>query len=73
MEKDWIKIFASDKLYQAEMVKGLLQANDIEAVVINRQDSSYLQVLPGLAEVYIHQSRQDKAKALLSESGLDSE
>lgn len=42
MEKNWTKIYSTGKLYQAELLKGLLEENNIEAVIINKQDSAYL-------------------------------
>ena len=40
MEK-WIKVFSTHKMYEAEIVKGVLLENDIQAIVMNKQDSSY--------------------------------
>ena len=40
MEK-WIKVFSTQKMYEAEIVKGVLMENDIQAIVMNKQDSSY--------------------------------
>ncbi|GAA0530662.1 putative signal transducing protein [Chitinophaga japonensis] len=67
MEKDWIKVFATDRPFEAEIVKGLLLENGINAVLLNRQDSSYVQALPGLAEVYVHVSQQAQALELIGE------
>lgn len=72
MEKDWVKVFASNVSYEAEIIKGMLLENEIEAVVVNRQDSSFVTMLPGMDEVYVHQSNEAKAKELIaagSESG----
>ena len=38
---DWIAVFETSQLYQAEMVKDILADNGVEAVVLNQQDSSY--------------------------------
>jgi hypothetical protein len=65
MEKDWIKVFASDRSFEAEMVKGMLLENNINAVLLNRQDSSYIQALPGQAEVYVHVSQAEEARELI--------
>jgi hypothetical protein len=65
MEKDWVKIFATNQPFRAEIVKGMLQENGINAVLVNRLDSSYLGTLPGLAEVYVHQSQEAETIKLL--------
>lgn len=68
MEKDWVKIFATNQLFRAEIVKGMLQENGINAVLINRLDSSYLGALPGMAELYVHLSQEGEAIRLLQEN-----
>jgi len=69
MEKDWIKVFATDRPFEAAIIKGLLLENGINAVLLNRQDSSYIQALPGQAEVYVHISQQAQALELINEGG----
>ncbi|HEU4551241.1 MAG TPA: DUF2007 domain-containing protein [Chitinophaga sp.] len=66
MEKDWIKIFATDRPFEAEMVKGMLLENGVNAVLLNRQDSSYIQALPGQAEIYVHTSQVATALELIN-------
>ncbi|MEZ2441688.1 DUF2007 domain-containing protein [Chitinophaga sp. RCC_12] len=65
MEKDWIKIFSSDRPFEAEIVKGMLLDNDIEAVLLNRQSSSYNITLPGQVELYVHESKEQLARDLV--------
>jgi hypothetical protein len=60
MEKNWIKIFTSTNFYQAEMVKQMLIENQIDTVLLNKQDSSHRTF--GDIEVYIHQ--QDFSNAI---------
>ncbi|QEH40047.1 putative signal transducing protein [Chitinophaga sp. XS-30] len=66
MEKDWVKVYGSNVSYEAEIIKGMLLENEIEAVVVNRQDSSFVTMLPGMDEVYVHQSNETKAKELIA-------
>lgn len=68
MEKDWVKVFGSNISFEAEIIKGMLLENEIEAVVVNRQDSSFVQMLPGMDEVYVHNSNEAKAKELIAAS-----
>lgn len=59
MEKDWVVIYNTNKLYQAEMLKEILFDNGIEAVILNKKDSAYL---IGDAEVYVHQSNEIQSR-----------
>lgn len=68
MEKDWVKVFSSNISFESEIIKGMLLENEIEAVVVNRQDSSFVQMLPGMDEVYVHNSNEAKAKELIAAS-----
>jgi hypothetical protein len=60
MEKNWIKIFTSTNFYQAEIVKQMLVENQIDTVLLNKQDSSHRTF--GDIEVYIH--KQDFSSAI---------
>ena len=53
MEKNWVKIFTSTNYFQSEMVKQALAGNNIDTVILNKQDSSHRAF--GDIEVYIHQ------------------
>lgn len=39
---NWVKIFTTNNIIEAEIIKAMLQENDIESVEMNKQDSSYL-------------------------------
>lgn len=69
MEKDWVKIFASNKAYRSEIIKGMLEENGVNAVLVNRQASAFQQMLPGMDEVYVHISQKETAEKLIHESG----
>ena len=62
MEKDWVKVFASNLAYESEIIRGMLEENEIEAVIVNRQDSSFGAMLPGMDEVYVHMSNEEKVE-----------
>jgi len=64
MERDWALIYSIGKLYQAEMVKTILEDNDIEVVLINKQDSFYL---IGDIEVYVKPEEVIRAKFLIKD------
>ncbi|MCD4665262.1 MAG: DUF2007 domain-containing protein [Bacteroidales bacterium] len=58
MNKDWIKIYSTGVNYKAELLKGLLFENNIEAVIINKKDSSY-----GFGELELYVNSDDAVKA----------
>ncbi len=41
MKKNWIKIFSSNNPIEIEIIKQMLEENDLFPVILNRQDSSY--------------------------------
>ena len=53
---DWVVIFETGQLYRAELVKSLLNDNNVEAVILNQKDSSFK---IGAIEV----KKEDKGKA----------
>ena len=55
---DFIKVYDAGKLYEAELIVGLLLNNNIEATVINKRDSQYL-----FGEVEVHVTAKDFEKA----------
>ncbi|MGE0076773.1 MAG: DUF2007 domain-containing protein [Bacteroidales bacterium] len=61
MDENWTVVFTTNKPWQAELAKQVLEENDIAAVIINKQDSSYL---IGEAEVYVENNVLEKAKEL---------
>lgn len=68
MEKNWNKIYATQNFFTAEMIRQMLIDNDIPAVILNKQDSSYRF---GLIEVFVHQQNEIAAKALIEEFEAD--
>lgn len=64
MEKDWALIYSIGQLYQAEMVKAILEDNDIEVVLLNKQDSFYLF---GDIEIYVRHNDVIRAKYVIKD------
>lgn len=64
MEKGWVAVYSTNKTYQAELFRQLLGDNDIESLIINKQDSSYKF---GNIEVYVRRDNVLKAKILAKE------
>jgi len=65
MEDNWVVIYSSDKPWQAEIAKQVLADNGIEAVVINKRDSSYTAF--GDAEVYVDNEDAEKSRILIKD------
>jgi hypothetical protein len=60
----WELLYSSDKSYQVEILKSLLEEAEIDAVVLNHQDSSY--ILFGEIELYVYRSDVLLARQILS-------
>ena len=67
MEKNWVSVFTTNSEYIAEIAKGILNENEIDAVVLNKKDSSYTF---GEIELFVNRDNSIRAKYLLKE--LDS-
>ena len=63
MDPNWARIYTTGKPYKAELLKGLLAEEEIDSVVINKQDSSYLF---GELELYVKAEDVVKAKRIIS-------
>lgn len=63
MVGDWVKIHVVSQEYEAEMVKGLLEENDIDSVIINKKDSAYLF---GEIEIYVDVENAFLAKQIIT-------
>lgn len=62
MEKGWVSVFITDEEFVAELAKGLLEENDIQFVLLNKRDSSYLF---GYIEIFVKRENAIRAKYLL--------
>lgn len=58
----WTKIYTTSDPIKAELIKQLLEENDIEAVLLNKQDSSYLF---GEVQVMVLESNSLKAQQIV--------
>ena len=59
-----ISIFLITTSVSAEVIKNMLLSNDIEAIIMNQQDSSYHF---GNAKIYTRKENISKAKEIISE------
>lgn len=63
MEDNWISVLSTPQPWQAEIAKQILAENGIDAVVVNKRDSSY--TVFGEVEVYVIKEDVEKSKELL--------
>jgi len=64
---DWVRIFATTDPGLAAIYKGRLEENGIPAVILNKQDSSY--VFLGKVEIHVPADCVAEAEALIEELG----
>ena len=65
----WFKIYTSPNLAQASIVKGMLEENLVPVMVVNKQDSSYLNF--GDIEIYVPSHLKEIATNLMQKSLLN--
>ncbi len=65
MNENWESIYTTPLPHRAELAKALLIENDIPAVVINRQSSSYPDIGWGKVEVHVLVKDAILAKVIL--------
>jgi hypothetical protein len=63
---DWFKLYTTRNYTEANIIKGMLEENNITVVILNKLDSSYLSF--GEIELYVPQHLKDIAKQLLDKS-----
>lgn len=60
----WFKLFSTKNYLEANIVKGMLEENNIKVAVLNMQDSSYL--VFGEIELYVPAHFKELALRLLN-------
>jgi hypothetical protein len=68
MEAGWIKIYTTDQPYRAEIVVKLLESEEIQAVIMKRNDSAY--VLIGDCEVFVKENDSNQAIEIIKNAVL---
>ena len=61
--ESWYKIYTTESYAEANIIKGMLEENNIKAIVLNKQDSSYLF---GEIELYVSVHFKDVAIHLVN-------
>jgi len=68
-KEQWEKVYSTNAEYQAEILKALLEEENIVSIVVNKQDSSYLSF--GDIEVYVKSEDILKAKQISTKLNKD--
>ena len=66
--ENWKCVFTTDQEYKAELVKGYLTNENIEAFILNKKDSAYN--LFSVVEVYVQPEDENLAIELIKEKKL---
>jgi len=61
--ENWTCVYTTDQVYQAELVKGYLANENIEAVIFNKKDSAYN--IFGELEIYVQPEDENLAIELI--------
>ena len=64
MGKNWINIFSSSNLIEVEIIRQMLDKNNITAIILNKQDSSYNMF--GAIDLYVKEGNQTNALQLIN-------
>jgi len=65
MVEGWIKIYAGSEEYQAQLIKSLLENNDLHPVILDRKDDEFR---IGVVEVYVAPEEVEEARTVLAEN-----
>jgi hypothetical protein len=66
--KGWQRIYFTDKPHLIQIAKSLLEENNIESVIVDKRDSSYIGI--GELELFIKDDDVILAKFLLEQNNL---
>lgn len=68
--ENWTVIYTTNKLYEAELVKEIMADNEVECIVMNKQDSAYMF---GDIELMVPLADEVRANELILEFKRESE
>lgn len=66
MDKDWRLVYSTDKVYEAEMIRGFLESAGLDSIVLNRRDSSFLL---GDIDIYVSPEQEEQALSIIKNTG----
>jgi hypothetical protein len=62
MYTDWVIVFSTPQIYEAEIMKTILAENNIECITVNKRDSMYM---VGEVEIYVMTDQVLLAKKII--------
>ena len=68
MDSGWQCIYFNNQMYKIEIVRAVLEDQDIKSVVIDKRDSSYFMV--GDIEIYVNNEDVILAKIIIDQNEL---
>lgn len=69
MEEGWALVHTCTEDYKAELLKGLLEQEDIEVLEINKKDSAYTML--GNHEIYVKEEDLIKAQQIIKNNFIE--
>lgn len=70
MAEGWVVIYCSNDSNKTEMIKSLLEDEEINVVIINKMDSMQLYLSNAEVEIHVQQSDVVQAKYIISKTDL---
>lgn len=68
INQDWIRVYVSELEHKINIVKAVLEDNQIDAFEVNKKDSAYTFI--GEIELYVHEKDAVLAKFLINSNQL---
>jgi hypothetical protein len=63
----WTSVYKSLNRFEAEVIKGNIENEGIPCVIINKQDSSYLSIVPGMIELHVPILHKEQALTIITQ------
>jgi translation elongation factor EF-G len=70
MAEGWVMIYSCNEANKAEIIKSLLEDEEINVVVINKMDSMQLYLSNAAIEIHVQQNDVVQAKYIISKTDL---
>ena len=67
MDAHWQQVYITDKIHRAEIVRSILDDNQIASVIVDKRDSSYL---VGDIELYVRPEDVILSKLIIEQHSL---
>ena len=67
MNGRWVGVYETDKQYQAILIRDQLILYNIEAIILNKQDQSY--IVLGTIEVLVREKDKERAIRIIRQEG----